>query len=302
MKKLSLFLFVMSLLFIVQQRPVLAVGNNYDYVVVTTPPATIGKYQQTTVSFRVNVNNAVPSVIQSCYVVSSHLPLNEQSYSSLAVKSASAVLRSNTFGGIDINYTPSAIVESGAILGKEINFIEPVSIYVESGDYVTFTVKLLPENNVPVGATVSYAFQCFGIWTSGEELLYDQTSSGLYEATVVNDMPASLKSVYFTFWKFKYGAYVSPAQMKVGDNISLKNFDPKKVRVLSISLYDYVINKNQCNARTWKNSTTLYMKACTNLPTGRKYTYIMKFQDIATGYVRTMYFVFNTVRPGYVVK
>jgi sugar lactone lactonase YvrE len=108
-------------------------------------------------------------------------------------------------------------------------------------------------------------------------------------------IPTTLKNVYFTFGKLRYGRYAAPSQMRSGDYIYLKNYDPKKVKLLAISLYDYNIKGNQCYSRTWKSSTHMYMKTCGLLPTKRKYAFIFTFQDIATRTIIKKYFVVNTI-------
>jgi hypothetical protein len=115
-------------------------------------------------------------------------------------------------------------------------------------------------------------------------------------------LPLTLKNVYFTFGKLLYGRYASPSTLRRGDYIYLKNYDPRKIKLLSISLYDYIKDGNQCYSRTWRTSTSMYMKTCGLLPTKRKYTFIFKFQDIQTGVIVKKHFVVNTISAGTITK
>jgi hypothetical protein len=144
---------------------------------------------------------------------------------------------------------------------------------------------------------------------TNNDIIYSSTSSndGITRLYSVDynfppTIPTTLKNVYFTFWTIKYGNYVTPTKMRLGDNISLKNYDPKKIKLLAISLYDYTTKGNQCYSRTWKNSTQIYIKTCALLPKGRKYAYIFTFKDVSTGTIVKKYFTFNTIRAGVVTK
>jgi hypothetical protein len=108
-------------------------------------------------------------------------------------------------------------------------------------------------------------------------------------------MPDTLKRVYFTFGKLRYGRYASSSQLRYGDYIYLKNYDPKKIKLLAISLYDYTLARNQGYTRTWRSSTHMYMRTNYYLPNKRKYAFIFTFQDIATSAVIKKYFVVNNI-------
>jgi hypothetical protein len=128
--------------------------------------------------------------------------------------------------------------------------------------------------------------------------LYQAASSSALTPTPVPTVPTTLKNVYFTFGKLRYGRYAGPSQLRAGDYIYLKNYDPKKLKLLAISLYDYTKKGNQCYTRTWRNSTTMYMRTCSLLPTKRKYAFIFTFRDTATSVVVKKYFVVNTISSG----
>ncbi len=104
-------------------------------------------------------------------------------------------------------------------------------------------------------------------------------------------IPISLQNVYFTFGRYRYGKTTTASDLYRGDTLYVKNFDPKKLRILQLFLYDYVKKGNQGYTERIINSTTRFAKTNYLLPRNRQYAYVMKFQDIETGIIMTKYFV-----------
>ena len=109
-------------------------------------------------------------------------------------------------------------------------------------------------------------------------------------------IPAALNNVYVTFAKFKYNKYTSPAALKSGDTAYIKNFSSSKLKLLQVFLYDYAKKGNQGYAKSQVTTTSMFLKTTSQLPTGKRYAYVFKFQDKATGIIATKYFVFYTTK------
>jgi subtilisin family serine protease len=237
-------------------------------------------------SFSLNNTNDFDVNVTSCYIHAvNRSRVSTQTQPAIVVQSLQQ--DTNTYTNITNSQTTVGIM------------VDPeVSLPTVTSKQFTLTYKA---NTAAVfkGETVELEAMCmFDVASTPEvEELYSLI-------TPVQSAQASLSAViapvYFTFWTIRYGNYASPTKLRSGDNISLKNYNASKVQLLSISLYDYTTKKNQCYTRTWKSSTQIYMKTCANLPTGRKYAFIFKFKEKATGVVKTMYFVVNTIRPGVV--
>ena len=113
--------------------------------------------------------------------------------------------------------------------------------------------------------------------------------------------PASLQNVYTTFGLLRYNKYVTLSRLRYGDIMYLKNYDSSKLKILQIFLYDYAKKGNQGFTKTNISSTAFRLKVTSTLPLNRRYAYVVKFQDRATGIVATKYFVFwtgSSTRPG----
>lgn len=108
------------------------------------------------------------------------------------------------------------------------------------------------------------------------------------------ELPTTLKNVYFTFGYLKYNQTYTPSRLRSGDYIYLKNYDPKKLQLLAISLYDYTTKGNQGYTRTWKSWNSMYMRTNYLLPPNRQYAFIFTFRDVATGVSSKKYFVLHT--------
>lgn len=108
--------------------------------------------------------------------------------------------------------------------------------------------------------------------------------------------PASLQNVYVTFAKFKYNKYVSPTALRAGDTAYIKNFNTSKLKLLQIFLYDYAKKGNQGFSKSKVTTTSMFLRTSYLLPTGKRYAYVFKFQDKATGIVATKYFVVYTTK------
>ncbi len=109
-------------------------------------------------------------------------------------------------------------------------------------------------------------------------------------------LPASLQNVYTTFAKFKYGKYIAPAALKKGDTIYLKNFDPNKVKVIQIFLYDYAKKGNQGYVQSKVTKNSMFLRTTGTLPSNKQYAYVVKLQDKATKIITTKYFLFYTAK------
>jgi uncharacterized protein YjiK len=159
----------------------------------------------------------------------------------------------------------------------------------DSKKVVTGTTGALSASLTGLTANTTYYARVYATNSEGT------TYGNVITFKTLTAIPTTLQNVYFTFGKLLYGRYAAPSQMRSGDNIYLKNYDPKKVKLLAISLYDYNTKGNQCYSRTWKSSTQMYMKTCGLLPAKRKYAFIFTFQDIATRTIIKKYFVVNTI-------
>jgi hypothetical protein len=102
--------------------------------------------------------------------------------------------------------------------------------------------------------------------------------------------------VYYTFGKFKYNKYVSPSALRAGDTAYIKNYNTSKIKLIQVFLYDYAKKGNQGFAKSKVTTTSMFLRTSSTLPTGKRYAYVMKFQDKATGIVATKYFVFYTTK------
>ncbi len=108
--------------------------------------------------------------------------------------------------------------------------------------------------------------------------------------------PQALQKVYFTFSKFRYNKYVSPADLRVGDAAYIKNYDTNQIKLIQVFLYDYEKKGNQGYTKSRVTTTSMFLRTNYNLATGKRYAYVMKFQDKATGIVATKYFVVYTTK------
>lgn len=122
------------------------------------------------------------------------------------------------------------------------------------------------------------------------------TTSTPVTPTPTPTTPASLVSVYVTFAKFRYGKYVSPTALRVGDTAYIKNFNTSKLTLLQVFLYDYAKKGNQGFAKSKVTTTSMFLRTTSLLPTGKRYAYVFKFQDKATGIIATKYFVVYTAK------
>lgn len=109
-----------------------------------------------------------------------------------------------------------------------------------------------------------------------------------------NPVSSALQNVYVTFGRFKYNRYVSPASLRTGDTAYIKNFDRTKIRLIQVFLYDYEKRGNQGYAKSNVTPSSMYLKTTSLLPTGKRYAYVFKFQDNASGTIATKYFVVYT--------
>ncbi|MFZ6022258.1 MAG: hypothetical protein ACOYT9_02185 [Patescibacteria group bacterium] len=108
--------------------------------------------------------------------------------------------------------------------------------------------------------------------------------------------PAALRSVYFTFSKFRYNKYASPTVLRSGDTAYIKNYNTSKIKLIQVFLYDYAKKGNQGFTKSRVTTTSMFLRTSYNLATGKRYAYVMKFQDKATGIVATKYFVVYTTK------
>ncbi|MFZ6021904.1 MAG: hypothetical protein ACOYT9_00340 [Patescibacteria group bacterium] len=108
--------------------------------------------------------------------------------------------------------------------------------------------------------------------------------------------PAALRSVYFTFSKFRYNKYASPTALRSGDTAYIKNYNTSKIKLIQVFLYDYAKKGNQGFTKSRVTTTSMFLRTSYNLATGKRYAYVMKFQDKATGIVATKYFVVYTTK------
>lgn len=146
-----------------------------------------------------------------------------------------------------------------------------------------------------------YHLRCYAINSQGTAYgsVMDFTTAaptGTPTPTPTPTMPTSLQNVYFTFAKLKYNKYASPATMRKGDMLYFKNYDTKKLKLLQIFLYDYAKKGNQGYAKSKVSTQSMFLRTTSNLPTGKRYAYVAKFQDKATGIIATKYFVFYTTK------
>lgn len=108
--------------------------------------------------------------------------------------------------------------------------------------------------------------------------------------------PASLQNVYVTFAKFKYNKYVSPSALRTGDTVYIKNYNTSKLKLLQVFLYDYAKKGNQGFTKSKVTTSSMFLRTTSLLPTGKRYAYVFKFQDKATGIIATKYFVVYTTK------
>lgn len=109
-------------------------------------------------------------------------------------------------------------------------------------------------------------------------------------------VPVSLQNVYFTFAKFRYNKYVSPTALRAGDTAYIKNYNTAKLKLLQVFLYDYAKRGNQGFTKSRVTTSSMFLRTNYLLPTGKRYAYVMKFQDRATGIIATKYFVVYTAK------
>jgi sugar lactone lactonase YvrE len=206
------------------------------------------------------------------------------------INPASAITKdSATISGIVSTDGGAAITERGMIYSVS-NSTPTVDSGIKTA--ISGTTGIMSTPLTGLTANTTYYFRAYAINSNG-------TSYGnVLTFKTLTSVPTTLKNVYFTFGKLRYGRYATPSQMRTGDMIYLKNYNPKQVKLLAISLYDYKIKGNQCYSRTWRSSTSMYMKTCGLLPTKRQYAFIFTFKDLATGVTIKKYFVVNTISSG----
>ncbi len=112
--------------------------------------------------------------------------------------------------------------------------------------------------------------------------------------TPTPEYPAALKNVYTTFSKLRYNKYASPSQLYSGDTMYIKNYDTTKIKLIQVFLYDYAKKGNQGFTKSRVTTTSMFLRTNYLLPTGKRYAYVAKFQDIKTGIIATKYFVVYT--------
>jgi hypothetical protein len=128
---------------------------------------------------------------------------------------------------------------------------------------------------------------------------YATNSKGTAYGSVVSFKtlePLSLRRVYFTFGKLKYNQTYTNSVLRSGDTAFLKNYNSSQLKLLQVFLYDYSKKGNQGYVKSRVTSTSMYLRSSYLLAKGKRYAYVMKFQDKATGVIATKYFVLYTKR------
>ena len=208
----------------------------------------------------------------------------------------------------------SAITTTGATVGGSVTSNGGSEITERGIVYssTNATPTLSDSKQVTTGTTGTMSVALTGL-TSGtlyHARVYATNAQGTAYASVVDfttvtatpsptatpTIPAALNNVYVTFAKFKYNKYTSPASLKSGDTAYIKNFSSSKLKLLQVFLYDYAKKGNQGYAKSQVTTTSMFLKTTSQLPTGKRYAYVFKFQDKATGIIATKYFVFYTTK------
>jgi hypothetical protein len=292
MKKLLLFVLTLNVAAILAVAPVYAESTSGLYTVIDeTLPTEIQTFYGNTYSYTLSNNNVgEDSILTACNFNS----MSSANTTNPALKVTTATLTVHS-GATDVAYPLRSVTQLNDSV-QQILFGIGDFVTTQAGDTISITLQAKPIAQVIAGNEVTFSFVCGFEWTDAGSIDHtDQAATPESYVMVVDGIPATLRNLYPTFGKYRYGRYVAPYAARSGDMAYLKNYDPKKVQLLSISLYDYSSHKNQCYSRTWKSSTSLYIKTCANLPTGRGYAYIFTFRDIATGKILKKYFVINTL-------
>lgn len=241
-----------------------------------SPRTTVARGTTYTQSVTIANNNAYPIAITSCTITSR----NQTRSQTTPVFAVSEFKQGST-------------VYSGRVQNI-IYTTYPVSpaVTIPAGESRSFSYKYTISSGASPNDSIAYSFVC----TS------DNTATGTVESyrsevktqTVKVDLPATLKNVYFVFGRMSYNKTYTTSHVRRWDIIYLKNYDPKKLRVRQMFLYDYTKKGNQGYTRYWRNSTSMSVRTNYLLPRYRKYAYVIEFEDIATGARAKKYFVFYT--------
>lgn len=173
-------------------------------------------------------------------------------------------------------------------------FTFPTPIQVTNGTNVNFNYAYLTGPESAVNDVITYGFECTFDNAATPQVESLRTDPAKSSMTVILGIPDTLKNVYFTFGNLKYNQTVPSSQLFTGDMVYLKYYNPQKLKVTQFFLYDYVKRGNQGFTKTWKTSTTLFVRTNYLIPRGRKYAYVVEFQDTTTGAKAKKYFVFYT--------
>lgn len=107
-------------------------------------------------------------------------------------------------------------------------------------------------------------------------------------------IPSSLQNVTFYFSKLRENQTYTSKQLYQGDTMRFRNFDPKKVRVVHVALFDYSLQYYRPIVITKRTSSSMHVRSQYLLPSKRSYAYIVRFEDIATKQTVTRSYILKT--------
>ncbi|MCC7304432.1 S8 family serine peptidase [bacterium] len=241
----------------------------------TSPTTLITKGASYNQPITVTNNNSYGISLSSCTVLSDNLN-RTQTVPAFTISTL-------TQGGS--SYSPP--IRTG--LYAKFNFTTPVLLAPGATMVFNYTYSLSSETSP--NDNINYDFVCD----------FDRTDTGIVEnyrsksviRTTKVDLPTTLKNVYITFGKLRYNRLVSNGTLRAGDTMYLKNYDPKKLKLLQVFLYDFNKHGNQGFKTSRITTYSRFVRTSYNLVSGRQYAYVAKFQDRATGIIVTKYFVFR---------
>lgn len=173
--------------------------------------------------------------------------------------------------------TPQGTAKGGQKMNSRTSFTNTIS----TSSVNNVTVTPLPTNTQsPRNPSV----------TTTPTVIPTQTPAGT-PALIQN---SALSQVYITFGRIKYNKYAAPSILKAGDTLYLKNFDSNKIKLLQVFLYDYEKKGNVEFRKSKVTPLSMFVQTSTFLPIGKRFAYVAKFQDNATGETASKYFVFYT--------
>lgn len=181
---------------------------------------------------------------------------------------------------------------SPTINGIYTKFTFPTPIPVTAGQSTNFSYSYQPSTETTYQNQIGYSFICSFDNTATPNIEAYRSDSLQLTSTV--DYPATIKNTYITFGKLRRSSRVYSSQLRRYDKIYFKNVDMKKVRLLQLYLYDYKKKGNQPFYKRYITPTVYSIRTTYSLPRRRHYKYVAKFQDKATGIIRSVAFDFYT--------